>query len=450
MSIPRRDPSETATDASARPTSSALGNVRRLLAFWDGGNSVHVLKANGTMSVGRSRECDIRIDHQSVSRVHLSLHLAPHIAVEDLESANGTWLNGVQLAPHAVTPMRQGDILEAGSVILLAQEGARHAPRSEADAKPSGMDRVTRLVELVAKSTISVLLLGETGVGKDVTARAIHTRSPRAANPFVSINCAALPEALLESELFGHERGAFTGAVSAKPGLLESAQGGTVFLNEVAELPLTVQAKLLSALEAREVTRVGGVRAREFDVRFIAATNQELEQRVERGEFRQDLFFRLNGVTIRIPPLRERLSELPALLETFVRESALQNGRRVTLSDSAYQALFAHSWPGNVRELRSVIERAALLATTGVIEPEDLDLLPSTIEKTAAPRSSRRVDGSPLRQEMVALERQRIEEALRECDGNQTRAAKLLGMSRRTLVKRLGEYSLTKKSRRSD
>jgi two-component system response regulator AtoC len=221
-----------------------------------------------------------------------------------------------------------------------------------------------------------------------------------------------------------------------------------VFLNEVAELPLSVQAKLLSALEAREVTRVGGVRAREFDVRFIAATNQELEQRVERGEFRQDLFFRLNGVTIRIPPLRERLSELPLLLETFVRESALQNGRSVTLSDSAYQALFAHSWPGNVRELRSVIERAALLATTGVIEPEDLDLLPSTIERTAAPRSSRRVDGSPLRQEMVALERQRIEEALRECDGNQTRAAKLLGMSRRTLVKRLGEYSLTKKSRR--
>ncbi len=452
MSGARKDSADVATEVASRPTAHVLASVRRLLAFWEGGNAVHPLKSRGTTTIGRSREADIRIDHTSVSRLHLVLHLGDRVAVEDLGSANGTWLNGTRLEPRSVTPVRQADIVEAGSVVLLVQEGSGEETSTGpvsvgSTTAPSGMERVKRLVELVADSAISVLLLGETGVGKDVTARAIHTKSPRVGRPFVGINCAALPEALLESELFGHERGAFTGAVSAKQGLLESAEGGTVFLNEVAELPLTVQAKLLSALETREVIRVGGVRSREFDVRFIAATNQELERRVETGEFRQDLFFRLNGITIRIPPLRERLNELPSLIAEFMREGAAQRGKTVVLSDEAYAVLESYAWPGNVRELRSVIERAALLASGGVIGPEDLDI---TYVPSASPtnvKGSRRVDQSPLRQEMVALERQRIEEALRECDGNQTHAAKLLGMSRRTLVKRLGEYSLTKRKR---
>jgi DNA-binding NtrC family response regulator len=448
MSSPVRDPAEVATDAAPRPTAGALNAVRRLFAFWDGGNALHPLNSRGMVSVGRSRECDIRIDHSSVSRVHFALHLGARIEIEDLGSGNGTWVNGARLEPKQPAPLQQGDVIEAGRVVLLVQEGRTTAPPAGAPGLEGEMDRVTRLVELVAPSAISVLLLGETGVGKDVTARAIHAKSPRAARPFISINCAALPEALLESELFGHERGAFTGAVAAKAGLLESASGGTVFLNEVGELPLSVQAKLLSALETHEAMRVGGVQARRFDVRFIAATNRDLERAVVAGEFRQDLFFRLNGITIRIPPLRERLDEIPSLSATFLAEISAGRAMPVGLSPQAYDALRAHSWPGNVRELRSLIERAALLATDGLIRPAHFDFGPA-LSCAPSDRSPLSAEGGPLRQEMSALERQRIEEVLEACGGNQTQAAKLLGMSRRTLVKRLGEYALLRRDRRA-
>jgi transcriptional regulator with PAS, ATPase and Fis domain len=308
------------------------------------------------------------------------------------------------------------------------------------------MQRLHRLVELVAKSTISVILLGETGVGKEVIAETIHRKSARTRGPFVRLNCAALPDNLLESELFGYERGAFTGAVTPKPGLLEAAHGGTVFLDEVGELPLATQAKLLRVLESGEVTRVGSLKPRPIDVRFLSATNRDLDAIVESGAFRRDLYYRLNGISIQIPPLRERRSEIRAFTRAFLREATKKAGRMdITLSPGALAKLEEHSWPGNVRELRNVVERAALLCAGDVIEPEHV-LLGTTAGRDGGPAPA------PSRPQVAAdagaAERQRIIEALEKCGGNQKEAAKVLGISRRTLVYRLDAYGLPRPRKR--
>jgi DNA-binding NtrC family response regulator len=323
------------------------------------------------------------------------------------------------------------------------------------------MDRLQPLVERVASSAITVIILGETGVGKEVLATRIHALSTRAKRPFVGINCAAIAESLLESELFGHERGAFTGAVTAKAGILESANGGTVFLDEVAEMPLPVQAKLLRVLENREVTRVGSVRAIAIDVRIVAATNRDLEDEVRRGRFREDLYFRLNGITIVVPPLRERVQEIEPLARSFLVRFAKENGSRMVprLSGEVLGLLHRYAWPGNIRELRNAMERAAVLCTGDTIL---LDHLPhekmgrvlaptrATLPPPAAspsrirspePRSARTKDHRLIDPED---ERRRILRALESCGGNQTEAAKLLGMSRRTLLNRLAEYRLAR------
>ena len=231
------------------------------------------------------------------------------------------------------------------------------------------MRELHRIVDLVAKGELSVVLLGETGTGKDILADAIHRRSPRASSAYVRVNCGALPYALLESEMFGHERGAFTGAFQAKPGLLEIADGGTLFLDEIAELPLGMQVKLLRVLENREIMHVGGVRPRRVDVRILCATNRDLAARVAEGAFRQDLYFRLNGITLTIPPLRVRRSEIAPLAREFVREACRRAGRaELRMTNRLFAALENHGWPGNVRELKNVIERAVALCTGDTIE----------------------------------------------------------------------------------
>jgi two-component system, NtrC family, response regulator AtoC len=271
----------------------------------------------------------------------------------------------------------------------------------------------------------------------------------------VRVDCAALPENLLEAELFGYERGAFTGAVQAKPGLLEVASGGTVFLDEIAEAPLSTQAKLLGCLENREVQRLGSLRPRPIDVRFVSATNRDLEAAVRSGTFRRDLFFRIAGVTIAIPPLRARASEILPLARRFVDEAARAAGRAPPppFGPAVEAALLAHAWPGNVRELRAAAERALVFSTPG--EPlavAHLGIAQAAVEAagpnvaapaeltessaTAVPTSGR------LHDEVAALERARIEEALARCNGNQTRAAKLLGISRRVLIGRLDAFAL--------
>jgi two-component system, NtrC family, response regulator AtoC len=291
--------------------------------------------------------------------------------------------------------LRRGGVVVSGGVACFPRDGRspdelihRAAPFSRAkepaaDAAVSAaivadrrMQDLYSLAERIAAGNITVLILGETGVGKEVLAERVHRLSPRSARPYLKLNCAALSETLLESELFGHERGAFTGAVAAKQGLLETADGGTIFLDEIGELPHSIQVKLLRVIEERMVLRVGGLKARPLDVRFIAATNRDLENEITRGTFRQDLFFRLNGATLVIPPLRERVSEIPDLARAFIGQAARQMGMAAqpALSREALEVLCAYSWPGNIRELRNVVERAVLLCTGGAILPAHLPL----------------------------------------------------------------------------
>jgi transcriptional regulator with AAA-type ATPase domain len=299
-------------------------------------------------------------------------------------------------------------------------------------------------IQQIAEGNISVLITGETGVGKEVLASKIHHLSPRAPKPFLRLNCAAIAPTLLESELFGHERGAFTGAVQTKPGLLETAHGGTVFLDEIGELPLSSQAKLLRVVEERRVLRVGGVRSHPIDVRFLAATNRNLEGEITSGTFRSDLYYRLCGITLHIEPLRKRKEEIGPLARRFIDDLSVLGGRAPPeLSSEATQLLEAYEWPGNIRELRNVIERALLVCRQGPLKPGHLMLSPRLSTVTEAKPGLH--DPSPPRLTPPAApnsERERIIAALASSHGNQTAAAELLGMSRRTFVSRLTEYGL--------
>jgi two-component system response regulator AtoC len=338
-----------------------------------------------------------------------------------------------------------GDGRSAGELLANASQRLRGGDVAEGTViADENMRNLYRLAERIAQGSITVLILGETGVGKEVFAETIHRRSPRAALPFVRLNCAALPESLLESELFGYERGAFSGAAQAKPGLIELAHTGTLFLDEVGELPLALQAKLLRVLEERTLMRLGGLKERRVDVRFVAATNRDLEAEADAGRFRRDLYFRLNGFQLLVPPLRERLTELEALAELFVGQAARQLGRPAPrLGAEVLARLRAYSWPGNLRELRNMMERAVLLAAGPSLEVEHLP-----VEKmaSAAPASRPRDDDRWLAEEEA--DRQRIIDALAQHAGNQTQAARALGISRTTLVMRLEAYRLPRPRKR--
>jgi DNA-binding NtrC family response regulator len=288
------------------------------------------------------------------------------------------------------------------------------------------------------------LILGETGVGKEVLATMLHQRSPRANKPLVALNCGSLPETIIESELFGNERGAFTGA-TGKMGLIESGDGGTVFLDEIGELPLLVQAKLLRLIETRTFTRVGGLKPKQVDVRFVAATNRDLEREVLKGTFRNDLFFRLNGISLSIPPLRERKSEIAPLALGFLATFCAEGNRRIPrIGDEVIDLLRGYSWPGNIRELKNVIERALVLCDRDEILPEHLPLDKMTAEPLGGrttPPSHQIAPSTTLSPEEQA-DRQRMIDALDANVGNQTRAAAALGMPRRTFVAKLDRYGI--------
>lgn len=300
------------------------------------------------------------------------------------------------------------------------------------------MLRILELASRIAATRSTVLIQGESGTGKEVVARFIHERSGRANGPFVAVNCAALPENLLESELFGHEKGAFTGAITRKKGKFELAGGGTLLLDEISEMAVPVQAKLLRVLQEREVDRVGGQAPVAVDVRVLATTNRDLEKEVREGRFRQDLFYRLNVVPLHIPPLRKRLDDIAPLAEHFLKETASLNGIPTKSLSPEGEAHLRHMpWPGNVRELENLMERAMLLVDGAIVEPADLDFLTglgadSRLEKTEA------LDGPllPLRE----MEKKMIFRALDDHQGNRTRASKILGISVRTLRNKLNEY----------
>jgi transcriptional regulator with GAF, ATPase, and Fis domain len=313
-----------------------------------------------------------------------------------------------------------------------------------------------RQTDPIARGEINVLVLGETGVGKDVLAKSIHDRSERADKPFLRLNCAALSEQLLETELFGHERGAFTGAVQSKRGLLQSAAGGTVFLDEIGEFPARLQPKLLQVIETKEIRTVGGITPQAIDVRFIAATNRDLEAEALSGHFRSDLFYRIAGYTAVIPPLRERREDILPLAQEFVRRLSAKMGLKgpVRIRDDAAVRLLDYAWPGNVRELRNVVERALVLSEGRGIGPEHLPLekmrsvvLVSRRELTRSSDRETEIPVADLTPEELS-ERQRIIDALANSAGNQSKAAELLGVSRSTLLNRLDAYRIRRPRKR--
>jgi transcriptional regulator with PAS, ATPase and Fis domain len=419
--------------------------VGRILVFWDGGSASRQLPARGSVSFGRSTECDVSIEHASVSRRHAVLHVGADLRIEDLGSSNGTRVSGKRVIPRTPTLVVAGEVVEIGGARVLI-EHPKTAPVPRATAAPpavvaedEAMQSAYRLLELVAPSHLNVLVYGETGVGKELAAQALHQRSPRARGPFVRINCAALPEPLVESELFGYEKGAFTGANTQKLGLLESADGGTVFLDEVAELPAGAQAKLLRAIESREIVRIGALSPRPIDVRFVAATHADLAARVRSGTFREDLFFRLNGASVTIPPLRERKSEIAPLASSFLAHASESMGVGVSsITPDAMAVFLGYAWPGNIRELRNVIERAVAVSGGAPIGRNHLP--PELLSNVATPPAGS--ERAPLRAELDAVERRRILDALERCGGHQGRAAELLGISRRTLLSRLDAHGL--------
>ena len=299
------------------------------------------------------------------------------------------------------------------------------------------MQEVLSLVRRVAPSDATVLIRGESGTGKELIARALHYASPRAAGPLVKVNCAALAESLLEAELFGHEKGAFTGAIASRKGRFELADGGSIFLDEIGDLPPHLQVKLLRVLQEREIERVGSSRPVKVDVRLLAATHRNLEALVREGRFRDDLYYRINVVTIMLPPLRERREDLPPLIDHFLRTFAEKNGKTVRgITREAREALLRYDYPGNIRELENLMERAVVLTRDDVIGMEDL---PLTLE-APAPESG---EEAGLIAAVEGLERRMIREALAKAEGTQTRAAELLGISERVLRYKLRKYGLS-------
>jgi two-component system, NtrC family, response regulator AtoC len=478
-------------------------------------SEVYPLFDDTVVSVGRDGDNMIRIDDSSVSRHHLELHATDDAAfVVDLDSSNGTLImrggtggdeelgpgTAHRLPPHQPVPLRVGQSVRVGPALLVLQVKTRTSQSQlavgRAGAPPVLVDpemkRVYELLTRAAQSEVSVLIFGETGVGKEMMAETVHRRSRRADRPYLQLNCAALPETLLESELFGHEKGAFTGAHTMKVGLLESTDGGTVFLDEIGELGLGMQAKLLRVLEERTLLRVGGTKPHHISVRFVTATNRDLVREARDGRFRSDLYYRISGLVVRIPPLRQRRCEIEPLARHFLSLfcQTLEQPEPV-LGDATLELLTSYDWPGNVRELRNVVERAALIAGRDPIRPEHvlLDPPPSAGRRSAPPdaqtqvisrpalsagsrpwpprasaaptsgRPSRsagrssapasaRPSATPPEGAVSEEERTKLIAALDACAGNQTRAAQMLGISRRQLISRIEFWQLPRPKKR--
>ena len=438
--------------------------------------------------IGRMHTCDIVIEDESVSRQHAALaNVGAGLFIEDLGSRNKTKVMGRSLGRGETAALPVGSVVEIGYATMFVQMGRPAGARGSSPGLPGAgphvgaasavildptMQRLYALLDVIAPSPLNVMVLGETGTGKEVFAEAIHLGSRRAHAPLLRINCAALSGSLLESELFGHEKGSFTGALGAKAGLFEAADGGTVFLDEVGELPVETQAKLLRVIERGEVIRLGSVHPRRVDVRYVAATNRDLQQLIAVNRFRSDLFFRLNGFTVTLPPLRKRRKEVVPLARFFLDRAA--QGRQYLLGSHAEAALEAYAWPGNVRELKNVVERALVLAGPhGRIEPSHLQLLeahgqeqqlhaqePFGPNDTVPPTPYGGVPAvqggwqpmpqaqADLRAQRESWERQQIVSALERTSGNQKEAAILLGISRRTLINKIEAYGIARPRKR--
>ncbi|MBI4747937.1 MAG: sigma-54-dependent Fis family transcriptional regulator [Acidobacteria bacterium] len=337
--------------------------------------------------------------------------------------------------------------LQREAILLREEYSKRYGfPRIVGDSLV--MQQVSKQIQQVATTSTTVLLLGESGTGKELFARAVHHLSPRANRPFIALNCAAIPETLIENELFGHERGAYTGADSRRAGKFELAQGGTIFLDEIGELPLAVQSKLLRVIEERTITRIGGSAEIAVDVRIVTATNRDLNQAVADKTFREDLFFRLSIFPVRIPSLRERRSDIPQLAESFAQHYGREIRRStIKISDEAMRSMVAYDWPGNVRELKSCIERACILCNGKVIEARDCSLFTPSQQKSRTDRFLEGIDFGGTLSEVTdrvtrMVEKRKIELTLEETSFNKTRTAELLGISLKTLASRMKDLAI--------
>jgi DNA-binding NtrC family response regulator len=373
--------------------------------------------------------------------------------VRDLNSTNGTFLVSSPGAFHGGSVRIIDAVAPMNTVLRLGQTELRFEPVPDALVPPAhgliggdpALRKVLELLERAATTDYSVLILGESGTGKELVARAVHAASPRANQPFIPVNCAALSPALIESELFGHEKGAFTGAEAKRKGAFEEAHGGTIFLDEVGELPLELQAKLLRTLDNGEVKPVGASRPVRVDVRVVAATNRNLLAEIQKGRFRADVYYRLSVVPLELPPLRERRGDIKALAEHFVRLHA-PRGQEVKLTSAALLKLQQHTWPGNIRELRGVVRRAMMLREGSKIEPSAIEFEqePEGVPMDPAKLMLKLVDeGMTLDQARERLERQIVESTLRRNDFHKERTAKALGIGRSALFKRLKQWGYT-------
>jgi transcriptional regulator with GAF, ATPase, and Fis domain len=408
--------------------------------------------ASDVIRIGKAPENDLVLADETVSRVHFEIvRDAKGYLVRDMKSTNGTFLDSAEVKEAY---LRAGSVIKAGEVELKFtpfEERIEILP-SEKEAlgemvgKSPAMREIFGLVERIAPTDATVLIEGETGTGKDMIARTLHQLSPRGDKAFIVVDCGAVAGTLIESELFGHEKGAFTGAVTARQGAFELASGGTVFLDELGELSLDLQPKLLRVLEQRELRRVGGAKTIKVDLRVIAATRKDLRSEVEKGKFREDLYFRLNVVPITAPPLRERREDIPLLIDHMLAKLAPPQGTGAALSEATRQALMAHDWPGNVRELRNVIERAlALGADPGMlVAPLGPDPAQKGVQLSSTVEFDPGVSFRETKERWTELfERRYLVWLLRRADGNISKAARDADMDRKYLHKLLRKYGIT-------
>ncbi len=414
------------------------------------------IPADRPIVIGRADDADVVVEDAKASRHHARIERrGERVMLVDLGSRNGTKLGGavVRSEERVLAP---GDVIGIGSATLTiaSAPGARRLQTDRPDADATATQRadfvvadpamleVFRVAERFARSDTAVLVVGETGVGKEVLAARIHEMSPRRHGPFVSLVCAALADTILESELFGHEKGAFTGADRRKIGFLEAAGGGTLLLDELGDIPLATQVKLLRFLETRRLTRLGSTDEIPVDVRIVAATHRDLTRAIREGRFREDLYYRLSACMLKVPPLRERPAEVASLAALFAQRAAAKLGRAApTFEPAVLSMLLGYTWPGNIRELRNAIEHAVVMSDGHTVRA---DALPEAVRSAvgASPKAQSGAGTGVLPAELASVERERIERALEEEGHNQTRAAARLGISRRALLYKMAKHRI--------
>ncbi len=407
----------------------AIARGAKLVQADDTGIGLDRLRGDGGIDIIL---CDLRHDIPALLRALAQERMVIPVVACGVDAQADAAVRAIAAGAREFLPLPPDAALIAAILASVAED------RHELIAADPLMQATLHRAEQVAAAEASVLITGESGTGKEVMARHIHARSRRAAGPFVALNCAAIPEALLESELFGHEKGAFSGALARRVGKFEAAHGGTLLLDEIGEMDVRLQAKLLRAVQEREIDRVGGDRPVRIDVRILAATNRNLAADAAQGRFREDLLFRLNVVALRIPPLRERRGDIAPLAHTFARRYAEVNGLPYRpLAPYALQRLAAHAWPGNVRELENAVHRAVLLATGDAIGPDAIEL----VAETAAPAAPGEGVAGLVGRSVAEVERDLILHTLRHTAGNRTHAATILGISIRALRNKLRDFT---------